>query len=198
MQPWGDELNAGDREIIIGLPGDGKTTLAEGLLASAWRSVTFTPDEEDFRLPGRLVVTVAELERWPRLLAEPHLKLAVEPRDLSGEGLAREVTALVELAFKARNLILVLDEVGDYRRQAEHSLNRLMRRCRKKGVVPVLISQVATDIPLTCRRVATRVRCLGQHERSELKALGDEYGDTFAAMVAAWKRFEPPVTWRRA
>jgi hypothetical protein len=65
-------------------------------------------------------------------------------------------------------------------------------------VVPIFLSQFATDIPLTVRRAATHVLCLAQDHAKELDALSEVYGETFAAQVQAWRRFQPPVRWTRA
>ena len=194
-QPWGLDLTAGSREIVLGVPRTGKSTYAERLVSTAWRVVWFTPTD-DYRAPGRLVVSVDELEEFPALLDDPHCRIVVEPKGEDSAELAAEVKRLVVLCRKARDLVLVLDEVGDYSKHADGLLKALFRKVRHHGLAVVLVSQVATDIPLTCRRVASRCVCFLQEHPAELTELAKVYGDAFAAQVASWRPFDPPAIWR--
>jgi hypothetical protein len=195
-QPWG-QLAKGDKIVILGVPLSGKSTLAEKIVAGAWRVVWFDP-AGDYGKPGRLSLSPAELERWPRLLDDDHARIVINPkgetdRELGDEFLA--VTNLVRKAGDKQGLIFVADEVGDYRAGAEGRINWLFRRGRHHGIVPILVSQVATDIPLKSRKLASQVYCLQQDHVDELKELARVYGDDYAHRVQAWRKYDPPVVW---
>ncbi|MHB1843227.1 MAG: hypothetical protein ACYCWW_00150 [Deltaproteobacteria bacterium] len=193
MQPWGT-LEHTDRIVILGLPTSGKTWLAERLVAPAWRVVWFDP-AGDYGKPGRVEVTPDELERWPRLVNDPHLRLVVTPQGETGRELAEDLTRVTNIVRKKGDLVFVADEVGDYRVYAEGRLGWLFRRGRHDGIATVLVSQVGTDIPLTCRKTASRVYCLAQHHPDELQKLAAIYGEAYAARVAAWQKYDPPIVW---
>lgn len=201
-QPWG-ELNLGDRLVVMALPTFGKTTLCEKLAAPADRALFFST-VRDFEKPERGVFTVEQLEAHPELLADPHSRIAVRAEATSGKPLASEVEALIEcLEYAGRNFdrtgrggrVVVFDEVGDYRRHLEDRLNTVFRKGRHFGIVPIFASQVATDLPLKCRKLASRVLCLGQRHADELKELRI-YGAGFAERVGRWAKYEPPIEWR--
>lgn len=203
-QPWGD-LQFGQRIIVMGEPLSGKSTLAEKLTADAHRVLWFDMCG-DYERRGRLGVSVDELARWPALLDDPHARIVVRPQSEDDNGLSSEALQVLQLCERAGEAfdstgrggrVLVYDEVGDYRRYSEGTLNRLFRRGRHYGLVPILVSQVATDFPLTSRRIASHVYCLAQSHDSELAALEGTYGKDFAARVRAWRHYEPPVVWTR-
>ncbi len=195
-QPWG-QLKPTDKVLILGLPTSGKSTLAEKLVSDAHRVCWFDP-AGDYSRPGRLTLSPAELERWPQLLDDPHLRLVIEPeteeeRDLGAE--FKTVSTLVRHAGDKRGLVLVADEVGDYRAGAEGRINWWFRRGRHHNVATVLVSQVATDIPLKARKLASRVYCLAQEHPGELDALEEVYGHDFRVRVEAWRKYDAPVEW---
>lgn len=203
-QPWG-ELSHGQRVLVMGEPMSGKSTLAEKLTRDAHRAFFFDLCG-DYEKPGRLVVTVDELARWPQLLTDQHARIVCRVQSDEEKGIAAEALRALQLLEHAGKdfdrtgrggIVAVFDEVGDYRRYSESTLNRLFRRGRHYGIVPVLASQVATDFPLTVRRLASHVYCLAQSHEGELDALADIYGQDFAARVRAWRHFEPPVAWTR-
>lgn len=194
-QPWGNDLTKTSREIIVGMPYSGKSTLAERLTRTAYRVVWFSP-ETDYEKPGRLVVTMPQLKRYPDLLLDPHLRLVVRnPENADGKVLAANLASLIDLCRWAEDLVLVCDEVGDYREESERVLNKLFRRGRHKGIATVLVSQVPTDIPYKCRKIASRVWCFKQSHADELKELRQLYGDSFAATAASWEPFDLPAVW---
>lgn len=196
MQPWGSHLHGASRVLLMGLPTCGKSHHARALTADAARCLFYDVAGDDYAAPGRLDVTVRELERFPGLLDDEFCRLRVVPEADDGPGYAAEVSRLVALLWDARDIVAVFDEVGDYRAEAERTLNRLFRRGRHQGIATLLVSQFATDFPKTCRRAASDVYAVGQKHPHELKALADVYGEDFAARVAAWRKYEPPVTWR--
>jgi hypothetical protein len=204
MQPWG-ELQLGDRLLVMGLPTFGKSTLCEKLTATADRALFFSP-VPDFQKPARPVYSIAELERYPDLLCGEYVRVAVK---VNGRG--RELAEQAVRTFRALErayrdfdatgeggCVAVFDEVGDYRRFAEDELNAIFRRGRHYGLVPIFASQVATDIPLRARKLASRVLCLGQRHGDELRELRGLYGEDFARRVGAWRKYEPPAEWSAA
>lgn len=198
VQPWGPDLTKTSRVVILGAPHTGKTTTIERITADAWRVVWFSPAWDDFDRPGRLVLSVRELERWPVLLRDEHARIVVRPEGDAPDELADEVRRLTRLVSAAKNLIVVFDEVGDYKGipDADKALTRLFRRGRHDGVATILSSQVPTDIPKTCRRIASHVYCTLLERRAELAELSGDFGDDFAARVAAWTPYQAPALWR--
>ena len=202
-QPFGPLVYC-SHEIVLGVQQSGKTTLVRERLASARRVVFATPHPGDYADDGELV-TVDELRRQPELLDGVVCRLVVplgdEERDddEADEVEARDVLQLVRFVRReapARGpLVLVLDEVGDYRRRCEATLGRLHRNGHHRGVASVLISQCATDIPPTCHRNATRVVSLLQTRTEDLDALEAQYGATFRERAARWQRGDPPALW---
>lgn len=189
MQPWG-ALEQGQRLVVTGVSGTGKTTFASRLVASAWRVLWLDPEGE-LAVPGRLSLTVTELERWPALLDDPHMRLVVWFESDDEEGQGSEVTRLVTLLMsRCRDAVVVMEEVGDYRRWAEAAINKLFRKGRKRGLVPVLCSQVQTDLPLTARKQATDAYLFAQVHESELNELERVYG------TDARRRVEHAVPYR--
>jgi len=204
-QPWGPELEAGSSHIVLGLPGDGKTTHAERLTSGAFRVLFATPEPEDYAGPGRLELRGAS-QLTPAVLNDPHLRAVVRLRGDSDKELAGEVREVIRRIFPPvgpGRMVAVFDELGDYSLNAAQPRKVLKRPSRKHGIVPLLVSQVATDIPLTCRRVVSRVHCFGQHHQQELDALEKCYGAEFVQQVANWQRHDaagswnPPVVWNR-
>lgn len=194
--PHGSRLHYASRVLVMGLPTTGKTMFArDALTADAHRCVYYDP-ADDYSAPGRLDVTAAELERWPDFLRDPHCRIVVKPQADDAKGMAAEVRTVLSLAWEARDLVLLFDEVGDYRKEAERDLNKLVRRGRHQGIASVLVSQFATDFPRTCRRAASTVYVFAQKDPLELETLARSYGADFAARAAAWRRYDPPATWR--
>jgi hypothetical protein len=194
-QPFGD-LHDRAHELVIGVPGSGKTTLARARVASARRVVFATPVPRDYAEDGELV-GLADLRGEPELLAGAFLRLVVplgEDRD-THEDFADLVELLREYAPRFGGMVLVSDEVGDYSLRAAEVLTRLHRNGHHSGLASVLVSQTAVDIPLTCRRTATRVSSLLQTRSEDLAALAREYGEPFAEAVRTWRPGDPPAVW---
>jgi hypothetical protein len=195
-QPWGSQLNAGQRILIMGDSGSGKTHNGNLLTADAHRVQWFDPEDEHLK-PGRLVLTPAELLTYPKLLDDPHLRLVITPESYDEEGMGEEAAAVADLVMdRGKNLVSYWGEVGDYRRSSESSLNRLFRKGRKRGIVPVFDSQVATDFPLTSRKLATDVYVTSMSHSAELAEIERQYGEAVADRALHWHEWQ--VThWRR-
>lgn len=211
-QPWGI-LSGTTRGIVLGEPTTGKSFLAEQLTRAAFRVVWFDVSGDDYNRPGRAVLTVSELERWPVMLDDPHARIVIAPRGDDAASLTAEldrvlsVFGLWQRPPPQRNLVFVCDEVGDYRESAEQTLNALFRRGRHLGIGSLLVSQVATDIPLTCRRLASDVWSLGQAYPKDIDALASTYGEDFADRVRHWRKhrspdgritYDPPIHFERS
>jgi hypothetical protein len=186
-QPLGNEFIRGDRVVIIGLPLSGKTYLATRLTASAPRILFFDPyhdyveKAEEVKAPPIAEISADELIENPKILNQSKFRLAIIPDE---DDLAEQLDLVVRIARAAGDLILVMDEVGDYKRNATLTLEKLARNGRHNGLVPIYVSQVAMDIPRTVRRIATRVYSFRQEDIEDLDALAERYGDDYAAKVS--------------
>lgn len=179
-------------ELVLGVPGSGKTHRARERLSSARRVVFFDPTGHDYSGEGEQVdvgdVTEELLEhRFARLVVVPGLEVAAD--------FAATVAACRMAGTAHGGVVLCADEVGDYSRQAADHLTRLHRNGHHDGVASVLVSQCAVDIPLTCRRTATRVASLLQTASADLDALETEYGPQFREAVARWRPGDVPAVW---
>jgi len=186
-------------ELVLGVPGSGKTTLARQRIAAAGpRRVVYFDPADDFSADGE-VFSPADVEAAPReVLAGAFLRVVVAAARDPGRDVAEEFAAIVEACRSVADLgglVLVADEVGDYSRRADAHLTRLHRNGHHDGVASILVSQCATDIPKTCRRTATRVASLLQVNSDDLDALAREYGDDFASNVRGWRPGRPAVVW---
>lgn len=182
-QPWGPKLGPPQRVCITGISQTGKTTFTEKLVAPAFRRVYASPDTE-FQKQHRLVLSVDELERYPALFDLVHLAVVVQLEEYDEEKQGEEVGKLCHLMLeRGRDLVLVYDEMGGYRRYAEVPLNRLWSRCSKRGIVPVFLSQVQTDLPLTVRKQASDAYIFAQPHKTELAEVEAVYGEEAAARV---------------
>jgi hypothetical protein len=97
---------------------------------------------------------------------------------------AEQLEAMLLVARASGDMVVVLDEVGDYKRFAEMELVKLARNGRHDGIVSMYVSQMAIDIPKGVRRLATRVYSFRQFHKDDLKALGEIYGEPFAEEVS--------------
>ncbi len=195
-QPLGDLLPR-SHELVMGVPGSGKTFHAKSRVSAAWRVVFASPVPDDYKAEAELV-QLADLRNDLGLFRGASLRLVVA-LDQDGTPVHEEVAELVQLAREAAQrygpLVLVLDEVGDYSVRCAEVLTRLHRNGHHHQVASILISQTAVDIPLTCRRTATRVVSLLQTRPEDLAALARDYGEPFAEEVRRWRPGDPPAVW---
>lgn len=163
------------------MPFTGKSKLAAKLTAEAERVVFFDPCHDYGAYAKAKEITVSQLLDNPKLLQQPSFRYAVIPND---ETIDEDLYATITLVRAAKNAVIVLDEVGDYRKSNEAILNKLARNGRHDGIVPVYVSQVAVDIPLSVRRLTTRVYSYWQAHKEDIEALAEYYGEDFANNVA--------------
>ncbi len=186
-------LDQRSHELVLGVPGSGKTHHVKARLARARRVVFFDPTGHDYSAEGEQVTAgdLLDLE----LLRGAVCRLVVVPE---ADDVAEEFQATVAACRAAADfggLVLAADEVGDYAPRCGEALTRLHRNGHHDGVASVLISQCAVDIPKTCRRTATRVTSLLQTASADLDALETEYGPEFRERVARWRPGDPPAVW---
>jgi hypothetical protein len=197
---WGPDLHLGDHIIVIGVPGSGKTTHTRKLVARAPRVIYFDPAGDFEGVPG---ATVIDVEHWPvaRFFREHYFRLVVRAERSPARNVEDEFVYVSERAREIGTLVLVADEVGDYNRgPAADALKRLHRNGHKRGLVTVLVSQRAVDIPLGCRATATRVESFLQDSEEDLRTMREMFDPSepeFSSKVRAWKPGTPPVRWQR-
>lgn len=184
--PWGELLPI-DRVIILGIPYTGKTYFAAKLTKSARRVLYFDPYGDYHKAAGAVEFTVDELLASPEVLEKPRFKISVRPSTEDDKDTAYDLDRVVNLARDIGEMVVVLDEVGDYALYGQRTLNKLFRNGRHDGIVTVLVSQVATDIPRTCRRIATRIYSFLQTDPADLDALREKCGEEFVAKILAMK-----------
>lgn len=171
----------GDRVVIIGLPMSGKSYLAAKLTKDAPRVLYFDPFHDYAQTAGAVEISADALIERPTILNRSTFNFAIIPDE---DDLALQLEEVVKVARAAGDLVLVLDEVGDYKREATLELEKLARNGRHNGLVPVYVSQVAMDIPRTVRRLATRVYSFRQEDKDDIDALSERYGEAFALKVS--------------
>ena len=189
-QPFGP-LDPRSHELVLGVPGSGKTYHARRRLESARRVVFFDPNGHDYDGEGE---RVDPDDLVGELLGGAVVRLVVVPGDdVVGDFV--QTVAACRAAGMDGGLVLCADEVGDYAPSCADVLTRLHRNGHHQGVASVLVSQCAVDIPRTCRRTATRVTSLLQTASADLDALETEYGPEFRERVARWRPGDPPAVW---
>lgn len=179
-KPLGDFI-PGDRIIIIGLPLSGKTYLAAKLTKDVPRIVYFDPYHDYSEIASAQEITADSLIENPNILNRNTFRLAVIPDE---DELAMQLEEVCRVVRAAGNSVFVMDEVGDYKREATVCLEKLARNGRHDGIVPIYISQVAMDIPRTVRRIATRVYSFRQEDIEDIDALRERYGEDYANAVS--------------
>lgn len=183
-----------DRVIILGVPLTGKTYFAAQLTKDCTRVIYFDPCG-DYARYGATEFTVDELEAAQYILRKPAFKIAVRPNDDDSASMADDLERTVRLCRSVGHMTIVLDEVGDYCQEGARTINKLFRNGRHDDIVTILVSQVATDIPKTCRRIATKFYSFLQEDPGDLDALEEKCGSNFREKVRAWNVGNPPAYW---
>jgi len=195
MKPFGSHLVAGERVVVLGVPGTGKTTIVRELTADAPRCVWYDR-ALDYEAPDRLCLTMAELRDNPLLLGSDLVRIAVSPTDDQDEREeAADLDWLCKTVRKVGPIVLAMDELGDLRPFADRCLGTLFRKCRKELVVPIAASQFATDLPVRVRKAATRAIITAQTHPTELAEVERTYGLDVRESVERWEPFNRTV-WR--
>jgi len=186
---------------VLGLPRYGKTRLVrDTLTADCTRVIYHDVIGHDYYAPGRLPLSITELEAHRYMLDDEFVKLVVIARDAGDpDSLTDEVGRIIDLIYpRPGRMVVVFDEVGRHHRKSEKILNSIFATGNHFGIVPILCSQKATDIPLGTRITASDVYSFGQHHPKELGALYDCYGDIYASKVAILHRGDSCVHWRES
>jgi len=197
LHAFGPYLTAESRVLVMGLPRYGKTTLIRDVLTrDAYRVIYHDITGHDYAAPGRLVLTIDELEANESLLDAEFVRIVVVARHPGDpDYLTTEVRRIVRLLAVTGDIVAVFDEAGAHERKTEKVLNNLFARGGHYGIATIISSQKATDISLGARINASDAYCFGQHHPKELEALYNAYGDLFAQAVANLRKRDPPVHW---
>jgi hypothetical protein len=199
MNPYGQSLRRGEHRIILGVPGSGKSTLARELVSTARRVVYFDPHGDYADIRGATLIEPANLTQ--EHLAQKYCRIVCLAERSDDYDVADEYVFVARHCREARGyggLVFVCDEVGDYNSgRAQRALRSLFRNGHKDGIVTILVSQRAVDIPLGCRATATSVTSLLQDSAQDYDTLCEQYGQEFADKARNWKPGDRPAVWER-
>lgn len=191
-QPWG-HLVVRDHRLVMGGPGCGKTPFAAELVRDA-RRVVFFDSAGDWLKAGVGEGIPAE-ELTAADLCGAFVRVCVQTdREAMADDFRRTLAVCREVREDG-GLVLLVDEVGDLRRECEDELLWLHRAGHKDGIASVLVSACATDFPKRCRDTATAVHSFFQKSADDCAVLDREYGNDFGARARAWRHPAPPVSW---
>lgn len=205
------------RAAVVGISGTGKSYAAKAFIRDlmktkpkAHRIVVFDPCDEWSKKGradadrGPLVdrVTFDALAEDPgRYLDVEPLSLAVVPSDDEDES-AEQVLEFVQLVKATGDLVVVLDECGDYgfTKPGQAALSLIARKGRHWRCPALFVAQRLTHLPPNCRSQLTELVTFLQTHPADVDALEDITGDKgFAARVqklSAEKR--ESLRWRGA
>jgi hypothetical protein len=185
-------VEAADRIGVFGQTGTGKTEyvkreLLTPLLASNVRVLALdVKDELSIRGRPRGNTAVGPLPyRWtasqvayqPEVLADPALRLAVVPDELTPKKCARAFKLLAQsLKFLAEDghrlrTVLVLEETQFWARHEEDLLEAVATMWRDYDVSLVLVSQRAVGVPISARAQLNQLVSFAQTEPADIEAI---------------------------
>lgn len=203
-------LPAGGVAACIGLPGTGKTTVAQKALdACAWgqRAALFDPyalrDRANWRAghrerapwwPNVPAVALDDVLRNPSMLDKARCRLVVAGTrgTLDAHRLGRDFSTLVDVLWSTGRFALVAEECGLYSRNAADAINRVSTGGAHAGMRLLLLCQRLGRIQKDAREGIT-VLVSGAQPEVAIPELRERCGERFAASVAALK---PPVNGR--
>jgi hypothetical protein len=195
--PYGRHFKLGDHVGIVGVPGSGKTWLAKRLVAPAPRVVFFDPKGE-YEENGE---PIFPQDFHAGMLEGEYVRIAIQAERFDDGDVVEEfrhVTRQVrEGSLTFGGVVYVCDELGDYSAGSVKALKRIHANGHKDGVVSLLVSQRAVDLPLGCRATLTRCYSLLQTHPDDLDRLEREFGSSFRQACQEWKPHMPPVAWER-
>jgi energy-coupling factor transporter ATP-binding protein EcfA2 len=174
--------------VITGVRGSGKSTTAKNLAAAQLeagkRVLYFDVHDEASRQgkkkkhvelgPLRDRVSVDELLADPALLDADDLSLAVVPDSKEADALAEDLRAVAELVEHTGDLVLFLDEVGEYSDDARRTLKKIGTQSRHwgdEGTAVVFIAQRMVLITRSARDMASIIYTGVQTDPDDLRAL---------------------------
>jgi len=201
VNPYGQYFTHESRVIVLGLPRYGKTRLVRDVLtADCTRVIWYDVTGHDYYAPGRIPLSISELEAHPNLLESDVVRLVVIAQNPGDpDSLRDEAARIIDMVFpRPGRIVTVFDEMQSHHRKSDKIINSLFARGNHFGIVPVLCSQTATDIGLGARKNASDVYCFGHHHPLELKAVYDCYGDIYAGKVAASHKGDAPIHWQES
>ena len=178
-------LEPHDRVLVLGKTGSGKSNTAKDLVEKNtpfWRVVVVDPHDE-YSKKGvkrsetklgtlRQRCTVDELGADPaRWLDGDDVELSVVLTGETAELRAAEAERVLELVGDTGNILLVLDEVGDYGEYIVKAINEAATQWRKRRIPMILVAQCATQVHKVTRRQASQIISGLQDDPEDIKAI---------------------------
>jgi hypothetical protein len=189
------------RVALPGVTGSGKGNRAKALIRREWAGaggrwpiIAIDPHDEYSRQgkprPGEVVLGCLPLRldwatfwrTWRTFIDQPDLGLAIIANGRPEET-AAHLEDLVDLLEATGGIMLVLDELHRYAKNAAFQLDRLACESRKWGVPVCFVTQRLTHIPYTARTQLTDVESGRQYDIEDLDALARRCGREFAERV---------------
>lgn len=214
------KLEVRDRLGIVGPTGSGKGRLAKAWIPEWMKDrlvVALDPMDEHsldgvpgkWRELGRLPDRVGVLDVDAQLIRRSGGIAVVVESARRGEEIADALDYLLDTleheteAVESRNgVILVLDELGRYFREAQPAIEDVLTGGRQWGISVVCIAQRMVQIPATARAQLNQLVAFQQDSPLDVKAIAEWQGERFASEVQAlsegaalhWRRTPPEGT----